>query len=106
MVVGNSGAHVTRELREFKEQLAVLLVGMLFVLLTADVRVQEVVALGVRGVLCVGVLMVLVRPLNVWIATRGSGLEPRERAFLAWLGPRGIVAAAVASLFADELVRA
>ena len=97
---------VVTELLEFKEQLAVLLVGMLFILLTADVRVSEVLDLGWRGALTVAVLALLVRPLNVWTATRGSGLSVRERAFLAWLGPRGIVAAAVASLFAEELVRA
>ncbi|WP_225414221.1 cation:proton antiporter [Stigmatella hybrida] len=103
LVVGNAGVTVRRELLVFKEQLTVLLIGMLFVLLAADVRLREVVALGWRGLLTVGLLMVLVRPLAVAVSTRGSKLSWRERGFIAWLGPRGIVAAAVASLFATRL---
>jgi NhaP-type Na+/H+ or K+/H+ antiporter len=104
MVVGNTPAHPSQELKEFKEQLTVLLVGLLFVLLAADVRLGEVTSLGWRGVATVGLLMLVVRPLAVGVSTAGSAIEPRGRAFLAWLGPRGIVAAAVASLFADQLV--
>jgi hypothetical protein len=48
--------------------------------------------------------MVVVRPATIWVSTRGTGISLRERAFLAWLGPRGIVAAAVASLFAEQLI--
>ena len=54
----------------------------------------------VSGVLA---LMLLVRPLNVWIDTAGSGLTPREKTFLSWMAPRGIVAAAIVSVFAIEL---
>ena len=48
-------------------------------------------------------LLLVVRPLAVWLATIGTDLAWRERAFLAWMAPRGIVAAAVSSLFALEL---
>ncbi|MGE4056564.1 MAG: cation:proton antiporter, partial [Vicinamibacterales bacterium] len=104
MIVGNRHGQPGHELREFKEQLTVMLVGLLFVLLTADVRTAELAALGVRGAATVFVLMAIVRPIAVWISTRESGMDLRRRAFLAWLGPRGIVAAAVASLFARDLV--
>ncbi|WP_395835713.1 cation:proton antiporter [Cystobacter fuscus] len=103
LVVGNAGVPVRRELVTFKEQLTVLLVGMLFVLLAADVRLAQVTALGWRGLVTVGVLMFVARPLAVWVSTRGSKLSWRERGFISWLGPRGIVAAAVASLFATRL---
>ncbi|ATB26764.1 cation:proton antiporter [Melittangium boletus] len=103
LVVGNAGVPVRRELVTFKEQLTVMLVGMLFVLLAADVRLGEVTALGWRGLATVGLLMVVARPLAVWASTQGSKLSWRERGFIAWLGPRGIVAAAVASLFATRL---
>lgn len=106
LVVGNVGTRVSRELREFKEQLTVLLVGLLFVLLAADVRLEEVVSLGWAGVIVVAALMFVIRPLAVVASTRGSGLTWQERAFIAWLGPRGIVAAAVASVFAERLLRA
>ena len=106
LVVGNTGAHVSRELREFKEQLTVLLVGLLFVLLAADIRLEEVTALGWRGVAVVVALMLVIRPLGVAASTWGSELGWRERAFIGWLGPRGIVAAAVASVFAERLTAA
>ncbi|HEX7181970.1 MAG TPA: cation:proton antiporter [Thermoanaerobaculia bacterium] len=103
LVVGNARAHVVAELREFKEQLTVMLVGLLFVLLAADVRMIEVAVLGWAGVGLVAALMFVVRPLNVLVGTWGTDLTGREKAFLAWLAPRGIVAAAVSSLFAQTL---
>ncbi|MBU8870625.1 MAG: cation:proton antiporter [Gemmatimonadales bacterium] len=102
-VVGNSHARGEREIREFKEQLTTLLIGMLFVLLAADVRVVEVVALGRPGLLVVLTLMFVVRPINILLCTFGTGLDWREKSFLSWVAPRGIVAAAVASLFAERL---
>ena len=103
LVVGNVKTRALGDLREFKEQLTVMMIGMLFVLLAADVRIVEVLALGWAGVLTVIALMFIVRPLNVWAGTYGSDLTVREKLFLSWMGPRGIVAAAVASLFAQEL---
>ena len=95
---------VQAELREFKEQLTVLLVGLLFVLLAADVRVAQVVSLGWPGALTVLALMLLVRPADVAVSTAGSDLTVNEKLFLSWIAPRGIVAAAIASLFARRLV--
>jgi hypothetical protein len=106
LVVGNSKTHVLGDLREFKEQLTMLMIGMLFVLLAADVRIAEVEALGTAGALTVAALMLVVRPLNILLGTWGSDLKPREKTFLAWMAPRGIVAAAVSSLFAQELTAA
>ncbi|HET9984289.1 MAG TPA: sodium:proton antiporter [Longimicrobiales bacterium] len=103
LVVGNLESRTSRELREFKEQLTTLFVGMLFVLLAADVRLREVGALGWRGVAVVALLIAVVRPLDVLVSTWRSGFSARERAFMCWIGPRGIVAAAVASIFAERL---
>ena len=103
VVVGNMRSRYDRDLREFKDQLTVLMIGLLFVLLAADVRLQEVLDLGWRGVGVVAVLLFVVRPLGVWLCTMGSELRPRERAFVAWIAPRGIVAAAVASVTATAL---
>lgn len=102
-VIGNSGARSTRGIKEFKEQLTTLMIGMLFVLLAADVRVAQVMALGLPGVWVVLALMFVVRPLNVFLCSVRTGLNWREKLFLGWVAPRGIVAAAVASLFADRL---
>jgi NhaP-type Na+/H+ or K+/H+ antiporter len=103
LVVGNSRSPAVHELRDFKEELTTLLLGLLFVLLAADVRVEDVQALGWRGVALVGALTLIVRPLNIWGSTIGTDLNGREKVFLSIIAPRGIVAAAVASLFAETL---
>lgn len=105
LVVGNTRFRVRRELQAFKEQLTVMLIGLLFVLLAADVRLSQVRELGWMGLVTVLVLMLVVRPLGVALSTWGSELDLRHRAFIAWMGPRGVVAAAVASYFDSELSR-
>lgn len=105
VVVGNLPTLVDRDLREFKDQLTVLLIGLLFVLLAADVRIEDVQDLGWPGLGVVALLVVAVRPLGVLLSTLGSDLTWRERAFVAWIAPRGIVAAAVASFVAEAAAR-
>ncbi|NLS91031.1 MAG: hypothetical protein GXX96_02450 [Planctomycetaceae bacterium] len=85
---------------EFKENLRVLLISSLFIILAARLKVSDVLALGWLSIVFVGFLILLVRPAAVWLSTIGSGLKWQEKVFLAWLAPRGIVAAAVASVFA------
>lgn len=92
-----------RRLRQFKEQLTVLGISLLFTLLAADLPLRVVVDEGWRGVAAVLVLIVVVRPASVALALRGSTMPWRERAFIMFLAPRGVVAASVASLFAIEL---
>jgi NhaP-type Na+/H+ or K+/H+ antiporter len=103
MVVGNMQNRLHRDLREFKEQLTVMMIGMLFVLLAAGVSLAQVRSLGWRGLATLAVLMWVVRPLNIAVSTIGSDLTLRERGFLAWIAPRGVVAAAVASLFVQTI---
>lgn len=103
VVVGNLEILADRDLREFKDQLTVLLIGLLFVMLAADVRFAEVQALGAGGLVVVAILVVVVRPLGVALSTIGSDLNVKERLFIAWIAPRGIVAAAIASLVATAL---
>lgn len=102
-VVGNSKTVVRRELLEFKEHLTVLLIGMLFILLAADVRIASVINLGWGGVLVVLFVIFVARPLSIFSSTRTSELDFKSKLFLSWMGPRGIVAAAIASLFSYEL---
>jgi NhaP-type Na+/H+ or K+/H+ antiporter len=106
LVVGNVRIHVQKELAEFKEQLTVMLIGMLFVLLVADVRFDDVIALGWPGLIVAIGAIVLVRPLSVVAGTWRTTLTTKERVFIGWIGPRGIVAAAVASLFGYQLEQA
>ena len=87
-------------------ELAQLAITVLFPLLAADVSWGELSPLGWGGVVCVFMLMVIVRPISIWIATMGKELNLKEKVFLAWLAPRGIVTAAVASLFSIRLEQA
>jgi len=103
MVVGNRKTIVRRELMEFKEQMTVMLIGMLFILLAADVRLSAVQSLGSGGLYTVIILMFVIRPLNIFFGTINSNLKSKQKILLAWIAPRGIVAAAVASYFAIEL---
>lgn len=105
VVVGNLETRVDRDLREFKDRLTVLLVGLLFVLLAADVALADVRSLGSGGVVVVAALVLIIRPVSVWISTRRTPLTAQERVFIGAIAPRGIVAAAVASITAATLER-
>ena len=106
MVVGNLRTHTTHKIAEFQEHLTVMVIGMLFILLVADVRVADIVMLGWQGLAVAGGCILIVRPVSVFFGTLGSKLTTKEKVFVGWIGPRGIVAAAVASLFGYELSNA
>ncbi len=92
-----------KHLAEFKENLRVLLLGALFILLAARLDFADLHAVGWRGLGFLAVLILVVRPLSVALSTIGSSATPREIAFLMAMSPRGIVAAAIASVFALRL---
>ena len=92
-----------RHIVEFKEHIRVLLISSLFILLAATVRFDGALELLPRIVVFVLVLVLVARPLSVLVSTFGSSLRWPERAFLMAMAPRGIVAAAVASVFAAQL---
>ncbi|MEO1339595.1 MAG: cation:proton antiporter [Cyanobacteria bacterium J06635_13] len=100
IVVKASALPEERLLKRFKGQLTVLCVSVLFILLAADLSIASVFALGWGSVLAVAVLMIVVRPISVAVCTWNSDLNWRQKAFLAWVAPKGIVSASVASLFA------
>lgn len=89
---------------EFKETLGAILLGLLFVLLAAQVDVSDVVGLGWEGIAVVLIAVLLVRPLVVLASTLRTRVPWRERAFAAGLAPRGIVAASTAAVFGVALV--
>ncbi|HEX2251757.1 MAG TPA: cation:proton antiporter [Thermoanaerobaculia bacterium] len=90
-------------LRAFKEQLTVLFISMLFILLSGQLDLRVMAELGWRGLLVAAGLILLVRPLAVAASVWPGQLGWRERLMLGLTGPRGIVAAAVASLSAIQL---
>ena len=89
---------------EFKENLRVLLISSLFVLLAARLDPSDLQAMGIPTVIFVALLIVLIRPIAVFVSTLGSRLQPKERVLLACVAPRGIVAAAIAPALAFELL--
>ena len=106
VVVGRRPDTDAAELDELIRQLAQLAITMLFPLLAADVSWAELSPLGWGGVACVLSLMLLVRPVAIGLATWGLAFSLPQRALMSWLAPRGIVTAAVASLFAIRLEQA
>ena len=91
------------EILEFKESLSVLLISALFILLAARMELQAIYDLGAAVIWILAALIFIARPLAVNLASLGSDLSWQERSFLSWIAPRGIVAAAVSSLFAYRL---
>ena len=87
-------------------ELAQLAITVLFPLLASDVSWGELSPLGWGGIICVLMLMIIVRPISISLATMGGELDLKQRLFLSWLAPRGIVTAAVASLFSIRLEQA
>ncbi|MDX1670955.1 MAG: cation:proton antiporter [Balneolaceae bacterium] len=90
---------------EFKENLRVLLLSALFILLAARIEPENLVnSLNWKIAVFLAVLILVARPLSVYLSTIGSNLNIREKLFVSWMAPRGVVAASISSLFAIELV--
>lgn len=88
---------------EFKENLRTLLLAGLFMLLAARLEMSDLAAIDLRALAFLAAVILAVRPLSVAVSCLGTGLKWREQAFLAWMAPRGIVAASVSSVFALRL---
>lgn len=102
VIIANSGVTL-KHIVEFKESLSLLLISGLFILLAARVQLSSIQELGWRGPLFVAFMIIIVRPLSIFASTLTSNLTLKEKLFLSWLAPRGIVAAAVSSVFAIHL---
>ncbi len=99
-VLANQRMADVRHIVEFKENLRVLLISALFILLAARLEIADLADVGWQGLIFLAVLICVARPLSVFASTMGSDLRLQDRAFLSWVAPRGIVAAAVSSIFA------
>jgi NhaP-type Na+/H+ or K+/H+ antiporter len=106
IVMANTRVEELGRLRQFKEELTLLLLAFIFILLAADLPLAEVSGLSWGAALVVAALMWIGRPLAVLACTAGSGLHLAQRLFIAWICPRGVVAASVAGLFSIRLTEA
>ena len=106
MVLGNSKSPYLKELLYFKESLSVLLISILFILLAANINVSDLMLIyDWKTVVLFAIIVFVIRPIGVFISTQGSSLKFNERIFISWVGPRGIVAAGIASLFGLKLAK-
>ena len=106
MVLGNGKLKNIKELLYFKESLSVLLISILFILLAANMNIDELMLLYSWKTLALFAIVVFViRPLAVFASTINSKLKFNEKIFISWVGPRGIVAAGIASLFGSKLLK-
>ena len=106
MVLGNGKLNNLKELLYFKESLSVLLISILFILLAANINIEDLMLLYTwKTAILFALVVFLIRPLAVFVSTHGSKLKFNEKLFISWVGPRGIVAAGIASLFGSKLIK-
>ena len=106
MVLGNSKLNNIKELLYFKESLSVLLISILFILLAANINMQDLMLLyNWKTAYLFAIVVFLIRPIAVFASTMNSKLKLNEKLFISWVGPRGIVAAGIASLFGSKLLK-
>lgn len=105
MFLGNSDLPSLKELLYFKESLSVLLVSILFILLAANISIEDLLLVyNWKTAILLAIIIFILRPLTVFASTTGSSLKVNEKLFISWVGPRGIVAAGISSLFGTKLV--
>ncbi len=106
MVLGNGKLKNIKELLYFKESLSVLLISILFILLAANINIEDLyLLLTWKTMMLFALVVFVIRPLAVFISTYRAKLKFNEKLFISWVGPRGIVAAGIASLFGSKLLK-
>lgn len=106
MVIANSKIKSFDELLYFKESLSVLLISILFILLSANINISQLLLIfNWKTAVLFALVVFVIRPLAVFLSTQNSTLKFNEKLFISWVGPRGIVAAGIASLFGTKLMK-
>jgi len=105
LVLANKDVPRIKEILSFKESLSVLLISILFILLAANMDMAQLQLLTEdwRPLALFGIVILVLRPLSVFASTARGNLDFKEKLFISWVGPRGIVAAGIASLFGLKL---
>ena len=103
IVMGNLNLPSIQDMRRFKEYITILLVSSVFILLTADLQPELLARMSWPTFALIFAVMFLVRPLMVWLATIRADMIWQDRLLVGWIAPRGIVAAAVAGVFAPRM---
>lgn len=91
------------EILHFKESLSIILISVLFIVLAARIELDGFVAMGYQGLIVLAAVMFIARPIGVFLSAMSSKLSHQEKLMITWIAPRGIVAAAISSLFVLKL---
>lgn len=103
IILANVQVNEFKKILSFKEDVSIILISVLFILLSSRIDISQIEKLGWEAAILFVVVVLVIRPVIVWLSTRRSRFNWREIIFMSWVGPKGIVAAAVASLFALQL---
>lgn len=106
LVVGNMKLVEREALQRFKEHLTIILLSVLFIVIPSQLEAGHLKQIDGRAILFVLTILLVVRPLTIGLATLGAPMRRQDKLLLAWIAPRGIVAAAAAGIFGPELVAA
>lgn len=103
ILLANQKSVRVKHIIEFKENLQVLLISTLFILLASRLKMEHLAYFNIKSLWFLLALFFVVRPASIFLSTIGSKLTFKEKTFLAWMAPRGIVAAAISAIFALRL---
>ena len=104
MVLGNMKLDALKEVFYFKETISILLISILFILLSANIDMSDLeLIFNGKTLILFAIVVLIIRPLGVFMSSMNSPLKQNEKIFISWVGPRGIVAAGIASLFGIKL---
>jgi len=103
ILLGNADLPYEETIEEFKGDVTIIVLSFVFIALSALIEFDTLLALGVGGLLVVAAIALLIRPLLVFVSTTGDRFKRNEKLFMSFVGPRGIIPASVATLFAIQL---
>ena len=103
LLLGNADVPYEDEIEAFKGDVTLIVLSFVFIALAALLEVEDLIQLGLPGLAVVAAIIFLIRPLLVFVSARGDRFTRPEKLFISFVGPRGIIPASVATLFAVEL---
>ena len=104
LILANQHLVPSQGLTAFSEDVGHLILGTLFIVLGALVNLDDLLGVLPEALILIAVLVFVARPIAVWLSTLGAGMPLKDRQFLSWMAPRGIVAASVATVFSNQLI--
>ena len=103
VVLGNADLPYEETIEEFKGDVTIIVLSFVFIALAALIEFDTLLSLGLGGLAVVAAVALVVRPLLVFVSATGGRFKRNEKLFMSFVGPRGIIPASVATLFAIEL---